>query len=125
MRHHRRDPHASTGYAFVIAGTQRAALVEPAGIPANLLRVLRDGAYNLQYILITHQHADHCDATADVAQAFPDAQIVMHEADVHAIGAYAAKALHVRDGEALPFGDAANIRMSHPTGTTAASVRHL
>ena len=125
VRHHPQNPHPSNGYVFFIAGTQRAALVDPAGIPANLLRVLRDGAYNLQYILITHQHADHCDATADVARAFPDARIVMHRADVHAIGAYAAKALLVRDGEDLPFGDDAHIRMIHTPGHTDGSVSYL
>jgi len=125
VRHHPQNPHPSNGYVFFIASSQRAALVDPAGIPANLLRILREGAYNLQYILITHQHADHCDATADVAQAFPDAQIVMHQADVHAIGSYAAKALLVRDGEDLPFGDDAHIRMIHTPGHTDGSVSYL
>lgn len=125
VRHHPQAPHPSNGYVFFIAGTQRAALVDPAGIPANLLRVLRDGAYNLQYILITHQHKDHCDATGDVARAFPDAQIVMHQADVHAIGSFASKALPVRDGEDLTFGDDARIRMIHTPGHTDGSVSYL
>src|SRR5665213_1689556 len=68
-----------------------AAAAEHARAVATLLRL--DGAYNLQYILITHKHADHCDATGDVAAAFPDAQIVMHELDAPAIGALASKAV--------------------------------
>jgi len=110
---------------FFIAGTQRAALVDPAGIPGNLLRMLRDGAYNLQYILITHRHADHCDAAGDVAAAFPDATVVMHRADVGAIGALGERALLVRDGEDLPFGDEARIRMIHTPGHTDGSVSYL
>ena len=87
--------------------------------------MLRDGDYHLQYILITHKHPDHCDATADVAQAFPQAQIVMHELDVHAIGALASSALRIRDGETLPFGDDASIRMLHTPGHTDGSSSFL
>jgi glyoxylase-like metal-dependent hydrolase (beta-lactamase superfamily II) len=126
VRHHPQDPHPSNGYVFFLSGTdRRAALVDPAGIPQNLLRILRDGDYHLQYILITHKHADHCDATADVARAFPQAQIVMHRLDVHAIGALASKALPVRDGEELPFGDGVNVRMLHTPGHTDGSSCYL
>ena len=114
-----RTPATATSSSSTTA--RRAALVDPAGIPANLLRILRDGDYHLHYILITHKHADHCDATADVAAAFPDAQIVMHELDVRAIGSLADKALRVRDGETLPFGDASTIRMLHTPGHTDGS----
>jgi hydroxyacylglutathione hydrolase len=122
VRHHPQNPHPSNGYVFFLDGAdRRAALVDPAGIPQNLLRILRDGDYHLQYILITHKHADHCDATADVARAFPQAQIVMHRLDVHAIGPLASKALPVRDGEELPFGNGGNVRMLHTPGHTDGS----
>ena len=125
VRHHPQAPHPSNGYVFFLDGGKRSALVDPAGIPGNLLRILRDGDYHLQYILITHKHADHCDATADVARAFPQAQIVMHELDAHAIGGLAAKALRVRDGEELPFGDDTKIRMLHTPGHTDGSSSYL
>jgi glyoxylase-like metal-dependent hydrolase (beta-lactamase superfamily II) len=125
VRHHPQDPHPSNGYVFFLDGGGRAALVDPAGVPENLLRVLRDGDYHLQYILITHKHADHCDATAEIAAAFPQAQIVMHALDVTAIGSLGAKALAVRDGEDLPFGDTARIRMLHTPGHTDGSSSYL
>jgi glyoxylase-like metal-dependent hydrolase (beta-lactamase superfamily II) len=125
VRHHPQLPHPSNGYVFFLDGGKRAALIDPAGIPANLLRILRDGPYHLQYILVTHKHPDHCDATGDIAAAYPDAKIVMHQLDVHAIGPLAAKALLVRDGEALPFGDGAEIRMLHTPGHTDGSVSYL
>ncbi|HTU83099.1 MAG TPA: MBL fold metallo-hydrolase [Candidatus Acidoferrales bacterium] len=125
VRHHPHDPHPSNGYVFFLDGGRRAALVDPAGIPLNLLRMLQSGSYHLQYILITHKHADHCDATADVAAAFPRARIVMHELDVHAIGALANKALLVRDGEELPFGEGVRIRMLHTPGHTDGSSSFL
>jgi hydroxyacylglutathione hydrolase len=121
IRRHAQEPHPSNGYVFFLENGRRAALVDPAGIPQNLLRILRDGDYHLQYVLITHKHADHCDATGPVAQAFPDAQIVMHKLDVHAIGSLAGKALLVRDGETLPFGDGSTIRMLHTPGHTDGS----
>ncbi len=124
VRHHPQNPHPSNGYVFFLDGGKRAALIDPAGIAANLLRVLRDGHYHLEYILVTHKHADHCDATADVAANFPNAKVVMHAADVHAIGSLAQKAMRVKDGEELPFGDV-RIRMMHTPGHTDGSSSYL
>ena len=121
VRHHPHDPHPSNGYLFFLDDGKTAALIDPAGLPSTLLRAVNEGPYRLRYILITHKHADHCDATADVARAFPDAQIVMHRADVAAIGSYAARALPVVDGDELPFGSAASIRMLHTPGHTDGS----
>ncbi len=125
VRRHPQKPHPSNGYVFFLDQGRRAALVDPAGIPQNLLRLLREGDYHLQYILVTHKHEDHCDATADVARAYPDAQIVMHKLDVHAIGPLASKAMLVRDNETLPFGDGASIRMLHTPGHTDGSSSYL
>jgi hydroxyacylglutathione hydrolase len=121
VRHHPHDPHPSNGYLFILQDGKTAALIDPAGLPRTLLRAVDEGPYALRYILITHKHADHCDATADVARAFPDAQIVMHRADVKAIGSLAQRALPVVDGDELPFGDDASIRMLHTPGHTDGS----
>ncbi len=121
VRHHPHDPHPSNGYLFFLEDGKTAALIDPAGLPAPLLAAIAEGPYALRYILITHKHADHCDATADVARAFPQAQIVMHRADVAAIGAEGRAALPIRDGEELPFGEAAAIRMLHTPGHTDGS----
>jgi|HubBroStandDraft_6_1064221.scaffolds.fasta_scaffold00012_60 glyoxylase-like metal-dependent hydrolase (beta-lactamase superfamily II) len=125
VRRHPQHPHPSNGYVFFLQGGRQAALVDPAGVPQNLLRVLRDGDYHLQYILITHKHADHCDATADVAAAFPQARIVMHKLDVAAIGSLVSSATLVRDGETLPFGEGSSIRMVHTPGHTDGSSCYL
>ena len=124
VRHHPQNPHPSNGYVFFLDGGKRAAIVDPAGIASNLLRILRDGKYHLEYILITHKHRDHCDATGEVAGSFPQAKIVMHQADVRAIGPLAQKALRVKDGEELPFGDV-RIRMLHTPGHTDGSASYL
>jgi glyoxylase-like metal-dependent hydrolase (beta-lactamase superfamily II) len=121
VRHHPHDPHPSNGYIFFLEDGQTAALIDPAGLPATLLDAVNAGPFTLRYILITHKHADHCDATADVAAAFPSAQIVMHRSDSAAIGSLARQALPIVDGDELPFGDGANIRMLHTPGHTDGS----
>jgi hydroxyacylglutathione hydrolase len=122
VRHHPQDPHPSNGYLFFLEDGRTAALVDPAGYPANLLRAIAQGPYALRYILITHKHADHCDAGTDIARAFPDAQIVMHAADAHALGSgLAHRILPVVDNDALPFGDQTEIRMLHTPGHTDGS----
>ncbi len=121
VRHHPHDPHPSNGYLFFLEDGKTAALVDPAGYPKTLLDAVNDGPYALRYILITHKHADHCDATADVARAFPNADIVMHKADVRAIGDLARRALPVADGDELSFGENAAIRMLHTPGHTDGS----
>ena len=121
VRHHPHDPHPSNGYLFFLEDGRTAALIDPAGYPKTILDAVAQGPYSLRYILITHKHADHCDATADIARAFPSAQIVMHKADAFAIGPLAARALPIVDGEELPFGDTASIRMLHTPGHTDGS----
>jgi len=121
VRHHPHDPHPSNGYLFFLEDGRTAALIDPAGLPRTIVDAVNDGPYRLRYILITHKHADHCDATADVARTFPDAQIVMHRSDAFAIGALASRALPVVDGDELPFGNAAAIRMLHTPGHTDGS----
>ncbi len=121
VRHHPHDPHPSNGYLFFLEDGKTAALVDPAGYPKTLLNAVNEGPYALRYILITHKHADHCDATADVARAFPKAEIVMHRADVKAIGDLGKRAIPVADGDELPFGDEAAIRMLHTPGHTDGS----
>ncbi len=121
VRHHPHDPHPSNGYLFFLEDGRTAALIDPAGLPATILGAIADGPFALRYILITHKHKDHCDATADIARAFPDAQIVMHRSDSAAIGSLATRALPIVDGDELPFGDAAAIRMLHTPGHTDGS----
>jgi hydroxyacylglutathione hydrolase len=121
VRHHPHDPHPSNGYVFFLEDGKTAALIDPAGLPTTVIDAVNAGPYALRYILITHKHLDHCDATADVARAFPDAQIVMHRSDAAAIGELARRALPIVDGDELPFGDAARIRMLHTPGHTDGS----
>jgi hydroxyacylglutathione hydrolase len=115
----------SNGYVIFRGDRKRAALVDPAGTPQRLLQLLRDGGFDLQYILITHKHNDHCGAVAAVAKEYPHAQIVMHPLDAPAIGALASTALAASDGATFPFGDDAHIRVLHTPGHTDGSVCYV
>lgn len=115
----------SNGYIIFRENRKRAAIVDPAGTPQRLLQILRDGGYDLEYILITHKHNDHCSAVAAVAKAYPPAKIVMHPLDVHAIGSLASKAEAANDGATFPFADGAEIRVLHTPGHTDGSVCFL
>jgi hydroxyacylglutathione hydrolase len=121
VRHHPHDPHPSNGYLFFLDDGRTAALIDPAGLPVTILNAIAAGPYVLRYILITHKHKDHCDATAPIAAAFPTADIVMHRSDVAAIGDLGRRAKPVVDGDELPFGDGASIRMLHTPGHTDGS----
>jgi glyoxylase-like metal-dependent hydrolase (beta-lactamase superfamily II) len=121
VRHHPHDPHPSNGYLFFLDDGRTAALIDPAGLPATILGAIAEGPFALRYILITHKHADHCDATGDIASAFPDAEIVMHRSDVAAIGELGRRAKPIVDGDELPFGEHAAIRMLHTPGHTDGS----
>jgi len=124
VRHHPHDPHPSNGYIlFLEAGT--AALVDPAGLPSTLVRAVAEGPFALTYILITHRHADHCDAAGAMARDFPQATIAMHGADIDEIGALANGAIVLKDGDELPFGDHAAIRAIHTPGHTEGSTCFL
>ncbi|MGA7571025.1 MAG: MBL fold metallo-hydrolase [Candidatus Aquilonibacter sp.] len=115
----------SNGYILFRGDRKRAALVDPAGTPQRLLDLLREGGFDLEYILVTHKHNDHSGAVAAIAQAYPNAHIVMHPLDVHAIGALASSAYDANDGATFPFGDGAQIRVLHTPGHTDGSVSYL
>ena len=69
VRHHPHDPHPSNGYLFFLDDGRTAALIDPAGLPSTIMDAIADGPFALRYILITHKHADHCDATGAIASA--------------------------------------------------------
>lgn len=105
VRRHAQLPHPSNGYVFTLDDDKRAALVDPAGDPDHLLRVLQQHDYDVRHILITHKHSDHCDAAPEIAAAYPNATIVMHPTDAPAIGSLAERAYYPQRDEAIAFGD--------------------
>lgn len=118
-------PHPSNGYIFDPGDRKHAALIDPAGRPEHLLALLQEGGYDLDTILITHKHDDHCDAAQEIADAFPRARIFMHRLDVHAIGSLSQRATILDDDAEFPFAGDFTIRALHTPGHTDGSVCYL
>ncbi len=57
----------------------KTAVIDCGECTAELLERLRDK--NVEYILLTHGHADHILGVYDLKQAFPNAEIVIHKDD--------------------------------------------
>lgn len=122
---HAQAPHPSNGYLCFDRSGRRAALIDPAGDPSALVRTVRERTSSLAYLLVTHRHADHCDAVAEVAAAFPDARIVIHRDDAAALGAVTRRAQIVAGGERLPFGEDEEIAVLFTPGHTDGSACYL
>ena len=114
-------PHPSNGYFVILEQQRLAAFVDPGGDVPNILATLRRSPVKLDYILVTHKHADHIDGVPDVRKAFPSAKIAVHKLDAHALGGVAPYTVMVGDGDSLPFGDGA-IRVVHTPGHTDGSI---
>lgn len=69
--------------SYLVAG-ERLALVDPgaqtsAGAVLAALAALGVGPDDLDAIVLTHIHLDHCGGTGDLARAFPRARVYVHE----------------------------------------------
>lgn len=113
-------PHPSNGYFLILRERGVAAFVDPAGIPSGIVETLKKSQTNLQYLLLTHKHADHTDALGAVRKAFPSARPVVHELDAPELGPLVRDAIRIEHGASLPFGDS-EIRMLHTPGHTDGS----
>jgi glyoxylase-like metal-dependent hydrolase (beta-lactamase superfamily II) len=76
------------GYAGITAGylilADRPCLVETGTAPSapvvrDALTALGVGRRDLATVVVTHIHLDHAGGTGDIAAAYPDAQVVVHE----------------------------------------------
>lgn len=67
-------------YLLVVAGDD-AALIDPGGDADMLLEQIEYRKATLRLILCTHGHVDHVGAVAQVANAHPDAELCIHQAD--------------------------------------------
>ncbi|MBE6989806.1 MAG: MBL fold metallo-hydrolase [Ruminococcaceae bacterium] len=68
------------------------ALIDPGGHPARVEKMIEDSSCQLQCILLTHGHYDHCDAVRDILLTHPDVPVYIHKNDaVEAGGRYSLK----------------------------------
>ncbi|HSR42432.1 MAG TPA: MBL fold metallo-hydrolase, partial [Longimicrobiales bacterium] len=74
-------PFAENGYLVVCPESGAAVVVDPGADADEMMAALERQEARLEAILLTHAHLDHVEGVARVREEFPDAPIVLHEAD--------------------------------------------
>lgn len=72
-------PIGTNCYILEDEAAHQAAVIDPGGDAPRLLEALR--GLDVRYILLTHGHYDHTGAAAELAAAFPQAEVYIHEKD--------------------------------------------
>lgn len=72
-------PVSANTYIVTDEKSGKTAVIDCGECTAELLERLRDK--DVEYILLTHGHADHILGVYDLKQAFPNAKIVIHKDD--------------------------------------------
>ena len=74
-------PISTNCYILEDESAHQAAVIDPGGDAPRLLAALK--GLDVRYILLTHGHYDHTGAAAELAAAFPQATVYIHERDYH------------------------------------------
>lgn len=72
-------PIGTNCYLLEDESTRQAAVIDPGGDAPRLLAALK--GLDVRRILLTHGHYDHTGAAAELAAAFPQAEVYIHEKD--------------------------------------------
>jgi hydroxyacylglutathione hydrolase len=61
--------------------TGMSICIDPGDRSTEIVAFIRSNGYTLQAITLTHGHLDHVGGTRDLAEQFPDAEIILHPDD--------------------------------------------
>ncbi|MBR5227860.1 MAG: MBL fold metallo-hydrolase [Clostridia bacterium] len=73
--------HITNVYILYRKDSKEAILIDPAYDANELMRILDSNNLTLKYIIITHCHADHIAALADLLEIVPECEVVIHKED--------------------------------------------
>ncbi len=118
-------------YVVMDENTKKAFLVDPADPNPPAVRLLQEGGYELEYIVLTHGHADHIGGLDWFKEQFPDVKIVACEKekpvledpqinfspDICRRPITVTADLYVNDGDTLKIGDM-TLKFIHTPGHT-------
>jgi hydroxyacylglutathione hydrolase len=63
--------------------TKRAICIDPGEASDEVNNYIRDNRLELQAMVITHGHLDHCGGVGALKQEFPDAEVLLHEDEMY------------------------------------------
>jgi glyoxylase-like metal-dependent hydrolase (beta-lactamase superfamily II) len=63
--------------------TQKAICIDPGEPSQEVVDYIRDNDLELQAIVITHGHLDHCGGVTALKAEFPDAEILLHKDEMY------------------------------------------
>ena len=63
--------------------TRKAICIDPGEPSQELVDYIRENDLELQAIVITHGHLDHCGGTSALAKEFPNAEILLHRDEMY------------------------------------------
>ncbi|HTH51414.1 MAG TPA: MBL fold metallo-hydrolase, partial [Pyrinomonadaceae bacterium] len=63
--------------------TRKAICIDPGEASPEVVDHIRENDLDLQAIVITHGHLDHCGGVSDLAAEFPEAEILLHRDEMY------------------------------------------
>ena len=63
--------------------TRKAICIDPGEPSQEVVNYIRENDLELQAIVITHGHLDHCGGVSALAAEFPDAEVLLHRDEMY------------------------------------------
>jgi len=61
--------------------TKKGFIVDPGGYSAHLIETVKQEGIEIEYIILTHGHADHIGGVAEFLEVYPDAKVIAYTAE--------------------------------------------